>query len=111
MKIVNTLAILVFILSSTPVWAADAVAGKTNFDSFCATCHGAGGKGDGPGAAGLDPKPRDLTATTKTDDQLLKVIKEGGAANGLSPLMIAWGGVLTDDDIKNVIAYIRTLKK
>jgi mono/diheme cytochrome c family protein len=35
--------------------------GAEDFATFCAACHGAGGKGDGPAAAGLDRKPADLT--------------------------------------------------
>jgi mono/diheme cytochrome c family protein len=36
--------------------------GRKDFATFCAACHGTGGKGDGPAAAGLDRKPADLTA-------------------------------------------------
>jgi mono/diheme cytochrome c family protein len=38
--------------------------GKTLYASTCATCHGPEGKGDGPGGAGLNPKPRNFTAGT-----------------------------------------------
>ncbi len=36
--------------------------GQATFDSLCATCHGAGGRGDGPVAADLPVPPADLTA-------------------------------------------------
>lgn len=45
-----------------PVSAADA---KEMFTSYCAPCHGASGKGDGPAAAALNPKPADLTQFAK----------------------------------------------
>jgi len=64
---------------------------KQLFTSRCAVCHGEKGKGDGPGSAALDPKPRDYTNTawqkTVTDDQLRAVITMGGAAIGKSPIM------------------------
>ena len=95
--------------------AADAAAGKAKYQQFCSACHGAGGKGDGPGAASLNPKPRDHTdgkyMKTLSDEQLFKVIKLGGMGVGKAPTMPPWGGAMTDADIRNVIAYIRTLAK
>jgi mono/diheme cytochrome c family protein len=46
-----------------------------------------------------------------TDDHLFKVIKDGGAAVGKSPLMAPWGGQLKDPEIWDVVAYIRSLAK
>jgi len=89
----------------------DAAKGKEVFQNTCASCHGPEGKGDGVAAAALDPKPRNLTdaayMSTKTNEHLYKVISEGGASVGLSPMMAAWGGVLSEQDIWNVIAYLR----
>jgi len=89
----------------------DPAKGKEKYTQICASCHGQGGKGDGPAAAALDPKPRNLSdpkyVSTLSDEQIFKTVKEGGAAVGKSPLMPAWGGVLSDNDIWNVIAYLR----
>jgi mono/diheme cytochrome c family protein len=89
----------------------DAAKGKESFQNTCVSCHGPEGKGDGVAAAALNPKPRNLTdaafMSTQTDDRLYKVVNEGGASVGLSPMMAAWGGVLSKQDIWNVIAYIR----
>lgn len=89
----------------------DAAKGKTTFENTCAACHGPGGKGDGPAAAALDPKPKNLTdaelLSKQTDDFIYKVISEGGASVGLSPMMAPWGGVLSEQDIWNVVAFIR----
>src|SRR6476661_8865089 len=56
------------------------------FKTVCATCHGEDGMGNGPGAAALNPKPRNYTDKTwqasVTDDQIKKIILEGGAAVG-----------------------------
>ena len=93
--------------------AADVEQGKKLYGQFCASCHGQSGKGDGPAAAALNPKPRDHTdkeyMSKLSDDDLLKVIKNGGASVGKSPLMPPWGASLKDDQIKDVIAYVRTL--
>jgi hypothetical protein len=54
-------------------------------------CHGESGKGDGPAAAALNPKPRDYTDAAwqkaTTDEQIKDVIVRGGAAVGKSPTM------------------------
>jgi cytochrome c oxidase cbb3-type subunit 3 len=93
--------------------AADAEQGKKLYGQFCASCHGQSGKGDGPAAAALNPKPRDHTdrayMSKLSDAEMFKVIKEGGASVGRSPLMPPWGASLKDDQINDVIAYIRTL--
>lgn len=108
-----TIAVAATLLTGTATLAhaGDAVAGKAKYDMLCVSCHGATGAGDGVAAAALNPKPRNLTVTTKTDAELHKVIKEGGAANALSASMPAWGAMLPDPDIDNVIAYVRSLKK
>ena len=89
----------------------DAAKGKTIYENNCAACHGPEGKGDGVAAQALDPKPRDLSdaafTSTVTNEHLYKVISEGGPAVGLSPLMAPWGGILSESDIWDVIAFIR----
>lgn len=94
---------------------ADLKRGKKIYDTFCATCHGKQGKGDGPGSVGLKPKPRDFTDKNYmdklSDEHLFKVISEGGAAVGKSPLMPAWKTSIKKEDIYNVIAYIRTFSQ
>lgn len=66
---------------------------QTTFKTVCATCHGESGLGNGPGAAALNPKPRNYTDKTwqasVTDDQIKQTILMGGAAVGKSPVMPA----------------------
>lgn len=95
---------------------ADSVAvaaGGKIYAGICSTCHGPAGKGDGPGAAGLNPKPRNFTDPkqfkSKSDEEMFAVIQKGGASAKLSAAMPAWGTVLKRDQIWQVIAYIRTL--
>ena len=89
----------------------DAAKGKEVYGTYCTSCHGPEGKGDGVASAALDPKPRDLSdaayVSTVDNARLYKVIDEGGASVGLSPLMSAWGGALSEQDINDIVAYIR----
>lgn len=77
--------------------------------SRCAACHGTAGKGDGPAAGGLNPKPRSFGdpawQKSVTDEHLAKVIVEGGAAVGKSPLMTA------NPDLKDKPEVVKALVK
>lgn len=87
---------------------ADAVAaGQTNYERNCASCHGASGKGDGAAGASLDPKPADLTVLAgDSDGEMYWHIAEGVPDTA----MPAWKGVLSQDEIWQVVSYTRTLK-
>jgi mono/diheme cytochrome c family protein len=80
---------------------------------LCASCHGASGDAKTPIADTLNPRPTAHNdgnyMNAVPDEALFRIIKEGGAAVGRSPLMVAWGGSLSDAEIRNVIAFIRTL--
>jgi mono/diheme cytochrome c family protein len=113
---------LVVAIAPSAALAADLAKGKETFKMICATCHGETGIGDGPGAQGIQPSPRDFTkgefkfdanknGKTGEDADLKGVISKGAAEFGGSPLMTPWAGALTDADIDNVIAVIRSLKK
>jgi mono/diheme cytochrome c family protein len=69
----------------------DVAGAREIFKQRCVLCHGDHGAGDGPGAANLNPKPRAFGdkewQKSVTDDHIEKIIKEGGAAVGKSPLM------------------------
>lgn len=61
------------------------------FKANCANCHGPEGRGDGPVAASMNPKPRDYSdaawQASVTDDELKRIILKGGAALGKSAMM------------------------
>jgi mono/diheme cytochrome c family protein len=80
--------------------------GERVYVKHCAGCHGSGGKGDGYKILGADPA--DLTSpaiTRKSDAALLNAIHEG------KPTMPSWKVRLSEDDSRDVLAYIRTLSK
>jgi mono/diheme cytochrome c family protein len=87
---------------------------ETTFKTVCSACHGMEGKGNGPGAASLDPKPANFTDPAfwagKTDSVLEKAIREGGASVGKSSAMPAWGSIISVDQAKQMVAYLHTLK-
>ena len=109
MKIVTLLAFIFFTALSTTVRAADA---KTNWANNCAQCHGQSGNADTKMGKILNAK--DLTdpkvQAEFTDAKATQSIKEGVKTNGKTT-MKAFGGKLTDDEIKALVAYVRTLKK
>ena len=96
-----------------PAGPADASRGEPLYATYCASCHGARGAGDGPVAASLDPTPArhddGAYMNALPNEQLFKVIKQGGPAVGKSQLMAPWGGTLGDDQIRDVIAFVRSL--
>lgn len=86
------------------------------FKNRCATCHGATGMGDGPAASALNPKPRKYSDSawqkSVTDDYLAKVIVEGGASVGKSPLMAANPDLKDKPEVvKDLVAKIRSFAK
>jgi mono/diheme cytochrome c family protein len=104
---------------ASAMWAGDAAAGKSSFESMCSTCHGPTGKGDGPAAAALTPPPRDLSSGAfkfdsdkdgkpGSDSDLKLVIQKGAAEFGGSPMMTPWP--LSDGQADDLVAFIRTLK-
>ncbi|MGD9852264.1 MAG: cytochrome c [Nitrospirales bacterium] len=87
--------------------SANVEAGAGVYRTNCVSCHGTKGKGDGPVAVHLTPPPADLTSKTvkgKNDQDLLKIIREGKPGTS----MPAWKGGLSDQQIQDVLAYIRT---
>jgi mono/diheme cytochrome c family protein len=115
MKLSLVLSILVAAaLLATPAFADEAAA-KANYAKLCASCHGAAGAGDGAAAGAMKPKPTDFTSkevmAAKKDDELTKVIAEGGAAVGKSALMPAYKSQLDAAAISDMVKYLRSMVK
>ena len=56
---------------SPPPLMLDSIAGRDSFEFYCASCHGTGGKGDGPIASALKVPPTDLTVAGPTEPRCL----------------------------------------
>lgn len=92
----------------------EAKAGKAIHEKHCQRCHGEQGKGDGPSAKKIkNMKMADWTNKELmgklTDQDLHQIIAGGGAAVGKSRLMPAYKDKLTEKEIADVLAFIRSL--
>jgi mono/diheme cytochrome c family protein len=103
------LALMVAHGSASPALAAEKA--REMFVELCSICHGVGGKGDGPSAAGLNPRPADFTncqvMQAQSEETLFTIIKRGGQAAGRSTVMPAWGEALSDGQIHELVAVVR----
>ncbi len=83
-------------------------AGLQTYTAACQVCHGASGRGNGPGVAGLDPPAADLVVHVPLhpDGDLFRFIHDGIPGTSMAPL----GEQLTDEEIWHVINYIKTLE-
>jgi mono/diheme cytochrome c family protein len=108
MKTILTI-VITFLVASAISARADV---KTNWDNNCAQCHGKDGRADTKMGKQLNAK--DLTdpkvQAAFTDAKATQSIKEGVKQNGKTT-MKAFGGKLTDEEIKALVAYTRTLKR
>ena len=110
-------AVAALALISTAARAAevDLKAAASNYSDSCVDCHGQSGKGDGPKAAKLKGKPANFTdcaAMSKfTDDYLFNIIKNGGKSMGKSKDMADFGMAYDDNEIRGLVAYVRSFCK
>lgn len=110
-----------WILACSALWLAGADSteaqnqseGKKLYLTYCSSCHGDSGKGDGPAAPSLPVKPANHTDGTVmnqlSDKFLLDIISKGGSAAGKSAMMPGWGGQLKEDQLRDIVAYIRSI--
>jgi len=109
MKKLLTLTIAICAAVAVSARAADA---KANYEKDCAKCHGADGKGQtkmGQKLGAKDYTDAKVQAEMK-DDAAFKAIKEGLKDKDGKNLMKPSEG-LSDDEIKALVAYMRTFKK
>jgi formate-dependent nitrite reductase membrane component NrfD/mono/diheme cytochrome c family protein len=114
-------ALLPFLLAgltwlNAPAQAAAAASlerGRELYRERCVLCHGEQGQGwDWGRKVARPPVPVPNlaeTVPTRDDDFLLSVIKEGGEGVGLTRFMPAFGFQMSDTEVRDVIAYLRTL--
>jgi mono/diheme cytochrome c family protein len=91
-----------------PANADSIAAGRGVYAAQCLSCHGEAGRGDGPAAKDLNPKPRDLSdpkVTAQSDGALFWKLTEGRKP------MPSFDQKLTEEQRWQVINYVRTLAK
>ena len=99
------------LMASTPSLAADAQSlarGKKLYEKYCVACHGPQGRGDG--AVQFAPPVADLTSSDvllKPDSRLLKSIHDGRP----NTAMDAWKSKLSDEAIRDILAYVLTFPR
>ncbi len=124
----RTILAIVFLVFTVPAFAdekpapsgaaGNVEAGKKIYDKRCIFCHGDQGAGDGAASERFNPKPRDFTMglfkyrTTPngmlpTDDDLFRVVTHGLPGTG----MPAWDDLLTEQDRRDVVSYIKTFSE
>ncbi|MDH4261643.1 MAG: cytochrome c [Spirochaetia bacterium] len=83
--------------------------GKNIYEANCSACHGISGEGDGPGAAALNPKPRNYKKDGfkygSSIEEVKRTINEGLEGTA----MPSWAEVLTDEQITQVAEYVKSL--
>ncbi len=88
---------------------------QRNYDTYCVQCHGINRNGKGLNSPYMSVQPRDHSDAKGMGDipdkELRQAIQEGGLAVNKSVLMPAWGGVLSDQEVDGMVAYLRHICK
>jgi mono/diheme cytochrome c family protein len=90
---------------------AAVIRGSIAFRTYCVLCHGVSGKGDGRAAKMYTPRPANLTVSPFPDQYKEMIIRGGGPAVGRSAFMPPWGDELTDEQIRDLVSFLRELRK
>lgn len=87
------------------------VRGGVAFRTYCVLCHGANAEGNGRAARLYAPPPANLVASHMSDEYWTLIIRRGGGFVGRSPFMPPWGEQLTDEQIGDLVVYLRSLSR
>jgi mono/diheme cytochrome c family protein len=115
------------VIKHVPAKETSAASGKEMFKSYCAVCHGAEGKGNGPAASALKTAPVDLTTLSKNNGGKYPSLKVSSAIRGDSAVsahgtkeMPVWGPLFWDmskghegevqQRVTNLTKYIESLQ-
>jgi len=109
---ITIIAMLLTVVPMAAMAQNDPRPGKEIFEQMCAGCHGTRGNGGEGHSGGFSPVVTSLAkkgyVDQLPDDYLMLIIKKGGAYMGKIAAMPAWEKRLSDDDIRRIIAHIRT---
>lgn len=90
---------------------ASLIRGKIAYGHYCVLCHGKTGLGDGRAARIHNPKPANLTLSAVPPEYIGQIIRKGGEAMGRSMVMPPWGEQLTDEQIRDMINHLMSIRK
>jgi len=111
LHVMCALMTICWLVASTPGLTAgerNLARGKKLYEKYCLACHGPQGRGDG--ATQFDPPVADLTSSEvlmKPDSRLLKSIHEGRPNSAMD----AWKSAMSEEAIRDVLAYILTFPR
>jgi len=114
-------------IQHVPMKRTSPASGKEMFTNYCAVCHGAEGKGNGPAADALKTPPADLTQLSKNNGGKYPALKVASAVRGDAAVtahgnkeMPVWGRLFesvseghqteVDQRVANLVSYIKTLQ-
>lgn len=87
--------------------------GAETYQALCVSCHGEQGRGEGAAGASLDPPPGNLADPERmaalSDGYLFWRIAEGGSFEPFNSMMPSWEALLSEQEIWELVSYIRTL--
>ncbi|HVK54776.1 MAG TPA: cytochrome c [Burkholderiales bacterium] len=89
--------------------AASILRGEIVYQNYCMLCHGVNGDGRGRAARMYTPKPANLRESKVPDAYKAMIIRKGGKAMGRSEFMPPWGDELTDEQVVDVVTYLRSI--
>jgi len=88
---------------------AAAFRGGLVYANYCVTCHGMNADGNGRAARLYTPRPANLRGSDKNDQYVSLIIRKGGAALGRSEFMPTWEAELTEEQVRDLVSYLRSI--
>jgi mono/diheme cytochrome c family protein len=79
------------------------------YANYCVTCHGINADGNGRAARLHTPRPANLRGSDKNDAYIGLIVRKGGESLGRSPGMPPWAEELTEEQIGDVVAFVRSV--
>ena len=83
--------------------------GNIVFQNYCILCHGVNADGKGRAAKLYNPKPANLVLSDKNEQYMELIVRKGGGAIGRSEFMPPWSNELTNEQVGDVIGYLRSI--
>ncbi len=88
---------------------ASAYRGSIAYQNYCVLCHGVNAEGNGRAAKLYNPPPFNLRRSNMSDNYKEQIIRKGGKALGRSEFMPPWAEELTDEQVTDIVNFLRTI--